>query len=230
MVRVARQVQVQTRAVEAVVVAVAAAGVEAAVETVEIAVVKVVVLEIAVTVAQLQIPMETPSVASAEEPSTTPFGLGERRTGDAVLSEQADADVAEGGVVVPLVLGRAMGAIGAIGRPMGPTSGAGVAVTLFELGRRPAPGARPELGGAIGAGGRGGKDISNGVRAGPSPGAEGKPGGSADGARGGGANGGPGIAKGVPAEAKPRGGPLGEKSGDGCGGGIGSCGVTGSRG
>jgi hypothetical protein len=27
------------------------------------------------------------SVASADEPSTTPFGLGERRTGDTVLSE-----------------------------------------------------------------------------------------------------------------------------------------------
>ena len=170
------------------------------------------------------------SVASADEPSTIPFGLGERRTGDAVLSEAVDADVAEGGVVVPLVLGRAMGAIGAIGRPMGPTSGAGVAVALFELGRRPAPGARPELGGAMGAVERGGKDISNGVRADPGPDAAGKPGGSADGARGGGANGGPGIAKGVPAEAKTRGGPLGEKSGDGWGGGIGSCGVTGSRG
>ena len=168
------------------------------------------------------------SVASADEPSTTPFGLGERRTGEAVLSEPADVDVAEGGVVVPLVLGRAMGAMGAIGRPMGPTSGAGVAVGLFELERRPAPGARPELGGAMGAGGRGGKGISNGVRG---PGALGKPGGSADGAKGGAANGGPGIAKGVPAEAKPRGGPLGEKSGDGWGGGIGSCGVTGgSRG
>jgi len=107
-------------------------------------------------------------------------------------------DVAEGGVVVPLVLGRAMGAIGAIGRPMGPMSGAGVAVGLFELERRPAPGASPELGGAMGAGGRGGKDMSNGVRG---PGAAGKPGGSADGARGGGANGGPGIPKGVPAEA-----------------------------
>lgn len=56
-VQVARQVQVQTREVEAVVVAVAAVvaaagGVEAAVETVEIAVVQVVVvvLEVAVTV------------------------------------------------------------------------------------------------------------------------------------------------------------------------------------
>jgi hypothetical protein len=156
-----------------------------------------------------------------------PFGLGERRTGDAVLSELADADVAEGGVVVPLVLGRAMGAMG---RPMGPTSGAGVAMGLFVLARRPAPGARPELGGAIGTGGRDGKDMSNGVRAGPGPGPAGKLGGSADGARVGGANGGPGTVKG-PAEAKPRGGPLGEKSGDGWGGGIGgSCGVTGSRG
>lgn len=161
-----------------------------------------------------------------------PFGLGVRRTGDAVLSELADADVAEGGVVVPLVLGRAMGAMGAMGRPIGPTSGAGVAMTLFELARRPAPGASPELGGPMGAGGRGGKDMSNGVRAGPGPGAAGKPGGSADGPRACtcGANGGPGTAKGV-AEAKPRGCPLGEKSGDGWGGGIGgSCGVTGSRG
>lgn len=60
-VQVARQAQVQTREVEAVVVAVAAAAaavVEAAVETVEIAVVKV-VIEIAVTVEQLQVPMET---------------------------------------------------------------------------------------------------------------------------------------------------------------------------
>ena len=131
------------------------------------------------------------------------------------------------GVVVPLVLGRAIGAIGATGRPMGPTSGAGVAIGLFELERRPAPGASPELGGAMGAGGRGEKDISNGVRG---PGAAGNPGGSADGAKGGGANGGPGIAKGGPVEAKPRGCPLGEKSGDGWGGGIGSCGVTGCRG
>jgi len=160
-----------------------------------------------------------------------PFRLGERRTGDAVLSELADADVAEGGVVVPLVLGRAMGAMGATGRPMGPTSGAGVALTLFELARRPAPGARPELGGAMGPGGRGGKDMSNGLRVGPGPGAAGKPGGSADGAKActGWANAGPGTAKG--AEAKPRGGPLGEKSGDGWGGGIGgSCGVTVCRG
>ena len=157
-----------------------------------------------------------------------PFGLGERRTGDAVLSELADADVAEGGVVVPLVLGRA---IGAMGRPMGPTSGAGVAVGLFVLARRPAPGARPELGGAMGAGGRGGKDMSNGLRVGPGPGPAGKLGGSADGARVGGANGGPGTLKGVVAGAKPRGGPLGEKSGDGWGGGIGgSCGVIGSKG
>ncbi len=88
---------------------------------------------------------------SADEPSTTPFRLGERRTGDAVLSEPADADVAEGGVVVPLVLGRAMGAMGTMGRPMRPTSGAGVALGLFELERRPAPGAKPELGGAMGA-------------------------------------------------------------------------------
>ena len=65
-VQVARQVQVQTREVEAVVVAAAAvaaaAGVEAVVETVEIAVVQavvVVVLEVAVTVEQLQVPMET---------------------------------------------------------------------------------------------------------------------------------------------------------------------------
>jgi hypothetical protein len=171
------------------------------------------------------------SVASADEPST-PFGLGERRTGDAVLSALAvaDVDVAEGGVVVPLVLGRAMGAMG---RPMRPTSGAGVALTVFELPRRPAPGARPELGGAMGACGRGGKDMSNGPRAGPGPGAAGKPGGSADGARGwtGGANEGPGTTKGVVGGAKGRGGPLGEKRGDGWGGGIGwSCGVTGIRG
>ena len=164
------------------------------------------------------------SVASADEPST-PFGLGVRRTGDAVLSVLAEADVAEGGVVVPLVLGRAMGAMG---RPMRPTSGAGVVLTLFELPRRPAPGARPELGG-----GRGWKDMSNGPRAGPGPGAGGKPGESADGARAwtGGANEGPGTTKGVVGGAKGRGGPLGEKRGDGWGGGIGgSCGVTGIRG
>lgn len=168
------------------------------------------------------------SVASADEPST-PFGLSERCTGDAVLSVLAEADVAEGGVVVPLVLGRAMGAMG---RPMRPTSGAGVALTLFELPRRPAPGARPELGGAMGAGGRGEKDMSNGPRAGPGPGTAGKPGGSADGARGctGDANEGPGTTKGVVGGAKARGGPLGEKRGDGWGGGIGSCGVTGIRG
>lgn len=154
------------------------------------------------------------SVASADEPSTTPLGLGERRTGDAVLSELTEADVAEGGVVVPLVLGRAMGAMG---RPMRPKSGAGVVLTLFELPRRPAPGARPELGGAMGAGGRGGKDMSNGPRAGPGPGAPGKLGGSADGAKGwiGGANEGPGTTKGVAGGAKGRGGPLGEKRGDG---------------
>jgi hypothetical protein len=48
------------------------------------------------------------SVASADEPSTTPFGPGERRTNDAVVTEPVNADVVEGGVVVPLVLGRAM--------------------------------------------------------------------------------------------------------------------------
>lgn len=89
------------------------------------------------------------SAASADEPST-PLGLGERRTGDAVLSDPVDVEVAEGGVVVPLVLGRP---IGARGRPMRPTSGAGVEPMLFELERRPAPGANPELGGPMGAGG-----------------------------------------------------------------------------
>jgi hypothetical protein len=93
-----------------------------------------------------------------------------------------------------------------------------------------------------GAGGRSGKDISNGVRVGRGLVWQGnEPGGSVDGAKGGEANGGPGIAKfflylvdlknyGVPAEAKPCGAPLGEKSGDKWGGGIGSCRVTGSRG
>jgi hypothetical protein len=38
------------------------------------------------------------------------------------------------------------------------------------------------------------------------------------------------ASRGVPAEAKPCGGPLGEKSGDRWGGGIGSRGATGSRG
>jgi hypothetical protein len=71
------------------------------------------------------------------------------------------------------------------------------------------------------------RHIKRGV-GGPGPGAAGKPRGSADGARGGGANGGPGIAKGIPAEARPCGGPLSEKSGDGWGGGIGSCRVMGS--
>jgi hypothetical protein len=124
------------------------------------------------------------SAASADEPSTTPLGLGERRTGDAVDTEVDDTDVVEGGVVAPLVLGRAMGAIGATGRPIGPTSGAGVALALFELGRRPVRGGSPEFGGPMGAGGRE-KDMSNGPRAGAVPGGAGKPGGSADGASGG---------------------------------------------
>lgn len=55
---VARQVQVQTREVEAVVAVVAAAGVEAAVETVEIAVVQVVVAVLEV-VEPPQVSMET---------------------------------------------------------------------------------------------------------------------------------------------------------------------------
>jgi hypothetical protein len=100
-----------------------------------------------------------------------------------MATEPVDADVVEGGVVVPLVLGRAMGAIGATGRPMGPISGAGVELVLFELDRRPVRGGNPELGGPMGGGGRG-KDISNGLRAGPAPGRAGKPGGSADGASG----------------------------------------------
>ena len=61
------------------------------------------------------------------------MGLGERRMGDAVaavLSDLVDVEVAEGGVGVPLVLGRT---IGARGRPIRPTSGAGVKPILFEL-------------------------------------------------------------------------------------------------
>jgi hypothetical protein len=50
-------------------------------------------------------------------------------------------DVVEGGIVVLLVLGRAMAAFSATGRPIERTSGAGVVLTLFELGRRPARGA-----------------------------------------------------------------------------------------
>ena len=69
------------------------------------------------------------SAASADEPST-PLGLGERRMGDAVLSDPVDVEVAEGGVDVPLVLGRT---IGARGCPMRPTSGAGIEPILFEL-------------------------------------------------------------------------------------------------
>ena len=42
------------------------------------------------------------SAVSADEPSM-PLGLGERRTGDAVLSDLVDMEVAEGGVVVLLV-------------------------------------------------------------------------------------------------------------------------------
>jgi hypothetical protein len=81
-------------------------------------------------------------VASVDEPSTTPFGPGERRTGDAVVTEPVDTDVVEGGEVIPLVLGCAMGATGATGRPMGLTFCAGVVLALFELGRRPAHGGR----------------------------------------------------------------------------------------
>ena len=77
-----------------------------------------------------------------------PLGLGERRTGDAVLSDMVDVGVAEGGVVVPLVLGRL---IGARGCPMRPMSGAGVELILFELERCSAPGANPELSGVMGA-------------------------------------------------------------------------------
>lgn len=95
------------------------------------------------------------------------------------MAETVDTDVVEGGVVVPLVPGRAMGAIGATGRPMRPTSGAGVVLALFELGRRPVRGGSPEPGGPMGAGGRG-KDMSNGLRAEPGPGAAVKLGGSAD--------------------------------------------------
>ena len=60
------------------------------------------------------------------------MGLGKRRMGDAVLSDPVDVEVAEGRVDVPLVLGRT---IGARGRPMRPTSGAGVEPILFELER-----------------------------------------------------------------------------------------------
>ena len=42
------------------------------------------------------------SAASADEPSM-PLGLGERCTGDAVLSDPVDVEVAEGGVIVLLV-------------------------------------------------------------------------------------------------------------------------------
>ena len=51
------------------------------------------------------------------------MGLGERCTGDAVLSDPVGVEVAEGRVVIPLVLGRP---IGARGRSMRPMSGAGV--------------------------------------------------------------------------------------------------------
>ena len=52
--------------------------------------------------------------------------------GDAVLSDPVGVEVAEGRVGVPLVLGRT---IGARGRPMRPTSGAGVEPISFELER-----------------------------------------------------------------------------------------------
>ena len=70
--------------------------------------------------------------------------------GDAVLSDPVDVEVAKGGVGVPLVLGRP---IGARGRPMRPTSGAGVEPILFELKRCPASGDNPELSGVICTGG-----------------------------------------------------------------------------
>ena len=50
--------------------------------------------------------------------------------GDAVLSDPVNVEVAEGGVGVPLVLGRT---IGARGRPMRPTSGTSIEQILFEL-------------------------------------------------------------------------------------------------
>ena len=52
--------------------------------------------------------------------------------GDAALSDPVNVEVAEGGVGVPLVLGRT---IGARGRPMRPMSSAGVEQILFELER-----------------------------------------------------------------------------------------------
>ena len=69
--------------------------------------------------------------------------------GDAVLSDPVDVEVAEGGVGVPLVLGRTFGARG---RPMRPTSGAGVEPILYELERCPALGDNPELSGVMGTG------------------------------------------------------------------------------
>ena len=70
------------------------------------------------------------SAASAEDPSTTPLGDGVRRTGEAVVDELA--------VSAPTApAGRA---IGATGRPIGPTS-------AWTDDRRPAPGARFVTGG-----------------------------------------------------------------------------------
>ena len=56
----------------------------------------------------------------------------------------------KGGVGVSLVLGRT---IGARGRPMRPTSGAGVELILYELERCLALGDNPELSGVVGTGG-----------------------------------------------------------------------------
>ena len=70
--------------------------------------------------------------------------------GDAVLSDPVDVEVAEGRVGVLLVLGRP---IGARGRPMRLTSGAGAEPILFELEWCPASGDNPELSGVMGTGG-----------------------------------------------------------------------------
>ena len=94
------------------------------------------------------------SSASVEEPSGLPAGLGERRTGDALpeLDEEVEAS--------SFTAGRAIGAIGALGRVIGPGSAADdmhrgdwMAEPGLITGEVTEVGIPPALGGPIGAGG-----------------------------------------------------------------------------
>ena len=87
------------------------------------------------------------SLATSADKPSMPLGLGKQHMGDAVLSDLVDVEVAEGGVVVLLVLGRPIGARGCLMRP---TSGTGIELILFELEQCPVPGANPELSAAMG--------------------------------------------------------------------------------